>query len=135
MPMSRLAILLGLLCLTFPTSSSWAQVAPSAAHPEKIIIDTDVGDDIDDAFALALAMRSPELEIMGVTTGFGDTETRAKLVDRLLGEAGRQDIPVAAGVPTQNKNPLSQRRYAEGGHFAKSSHPAEIGRASCRERV
>ncbi len=98
----------------------------TAAHPEKIIIDTDIGDDIDDAFALALAMRSPELEIMGVTTGFGDTETRAKLVDRFLGEAGRQDIPVAAGVPTQNKNPLSQRRYAEGGHFAKSSHPAAI---------
>jgi len=101
-------------------------VTATAAHPEKIIIDTDIGDDIDDAFALALAMRSPELEIMGVTTGFGDTETRAKLVDRFLGEAGRQDIPVAAGVPTQNKNPLSQRRYAEGGHFAKSSHPAAV---------
>ena len=126
MPISRSAILIGLLCLTFHPLSIRAQVTATAAHPEKIIIDTDIGDDIDDAFALALAMRSPELEIMGVTTGFGDTETRAKLVDRFLGEAGRQDIPVAAGVPTQNKNPLSQRRYAEGGHFAKSSHPAAI---------
>jgi inosine-uridine nucleoside N-ribohydrolase len=101
-------------------------VAPSAAHPEKIIIDTDIGDDIDDAFALALALRSPELEVLGVTTGFGDTETRAKLADRFLSEAGRQDIPVAAGTPTPNKNPLNQRRYAEGGHFAKSSHPAAV---------
>jgi len=126
LPISRSAILIGLLCLTFHPLSIRAQVTATAAHPEKIIIDTDIGDDIDDAFALALAMRSPELEIMGVTTGFGDTETRAKLVDRFLGEAGRQDIPVAAGVPTQNKNPLSQRRYAEGGHFAKSSHPAAI---------
>ncbi len=126
MPISRSAILIGLLCLTFHPLSIRAQVTATAAHPEKIIIDTDIGDDIDDAFALALAMRSPELEIMGVTTGFGDTETRAKLVDRFLGEAGRQDIPVAAGVPTQNKNPLSQRRYAEGGHFAKSSHPAAV---------
>ena len=126
MPISRSATLIGLLCLTLHPLSIRAQVTATAAHPEKIIIDTDIGDDIDDAFALALAMRSPELEIMGVTTGFGDTETRAKLVDRFLGEAGRQDIPVAAGVPTQNKNPLSQRRYAEGGHFAKSSHPAAV---------
>ncbi len=126
MPISRLAILLGLLCLTFHSSSGCAQAALGAAHPEKIIIDTDIGDDIDDAFALALALRSPELEILGVTTGFGDTETRAKLADRFLGEAGRQDIPVAAGVPTQTKNPLNQRRYAEGGHFAKPSHPAAV---------
>jgi len=90
---------------------------------EKIIIDTDIGDDIDDAFAVALALRSPELQILGVSTTFGDTELRAKLADRLLGEAGRQDIPVAAGTPTSFKSDFSQRHYAEGGHFAKSSHP------------
>ncbi|MGC2326107.1 MAG: nucleoside hydrolase, partial [Candidatus Sulfotelmatobacter sp.] len=50
---------------------------------DKIIIDTDIGDDVDDAFAIALALRSPELEILGITTTFGDTETRAKLVDRM----------------------------------------------------
>jgi len=93
---------------------------------EKVIIDTDIGDDVDDAFALALALRSPELEILGVTTTFGDTETRARIVDRLLGEAGRPDIPVAAGVPTVNKNALTQRRYAMGGHAAKASHPPAV---------
>ena len=36
----------------------------------KIILDTDIGDDIDDAFALALALKSPEIEILGVTTVF-----------------------------------------------------------------
>src|SRR4051794_40306785 len=40
--------------------------------PEKIIIDTDIGDDVDDAFAVALALRSPELQILGITTTFGD---------------------------------------------------------------
>ena len=49
-----------------------------ALSPEKIIIDTDIGDDVDDPFALALAVRSPELQILGVMTTFGDTETRAK---------------------------------------------------------
>ena len=55
--------------------------SPRASAPEQIIIDTDIGDDVDDAFAVALALRSPELQILGITTGFGDTETRAKLVD------------------------------------------------------
>jgi purine nucleosidase len=98
----------------------WAQ-NPSSASREKIIIDTDIGDDIDDAFALALAVKSPELEILGVTTTFGDTETRAKIADRFLAEVGRPDIPVLAGKSTQTNNPMSQRRYAEG-HFVKSSH-------------
>ncbi len=98
-----------------------AQLVPGPPA-EKVIIDTDIGDDVDDAFALALAVKSPELEILGVTTTFGDTETRAKLADRFLGEAGGQEIPVSAGKPTATKNPMSQRRYAEGGHFAKASH-------------
>jgi inosine-uridine nucleoside N-ribohydrolase len=89
--------------------------------PEKIIIDTDIGDDVDDAFALALAVRSPELQILGVLTTFGDTETRAKVTDRFLREVGRAEIPVLAGKPTTSKMPMSQRRYAEN-HFAKSSH-------------
>ena len=101
---------------------SSAQNAPQ----QKIIIDTDIGDDIDDAFAVALALRSPELQILGISTAFGDVETRAKLVDRLLGEAGRQDIPVAIGVHTDSKTSFGQRPYAEGGHFVRASHPAAV---------
>jgi inosine-uridine nucleoside N-ribohydrolase len=102
--------------------------AAQLAHeqpPEKIIIDTDIGDDIDDAFAVALAVRSPEFNILGITTAYGDTEVRARILDRMLAEAGRQDIPVAIGVPTAVMYPtstLSQRRYGEGGHFARTAH-------------
>jgi len=61
-----------------------ASVPPAAAR-EKVIIDTDIGDDIDDAFAIALALKSPELEILGISTTFGDTEARAKIVyERLI---------------------------------------------------
>jgi purine nucleosidase len=102
------------------------QTSPTPALPEKVIIDTDIGDDIDDAFALALALRSPELQIIGVTTTFGDTETRAKLLDRFLAEVGRPEIPVAAGTPSLPKGTFTQRRYAEGGHNAKSSHPDAV---------
>lgn len=98
------------------------QALPESPSAEKVIIDTDIGDDIDDAFALALALHSPELKILGVTTTFGDTELRAKLADRLLGEAGRPEIPVAAGIHGETGHPMSQRRYAEGGRFAKPAH-------------
>jgi inosine-uridine nucleoside N-ribohydrolase len=100
------------------------QSTPSST--EKVIIDTDIGDDIDDAFAVALALRSPELQILGITTTFGDTETRAKLLDRFLAEIGRPDIPIAAGVPTPPKGTFTQRRYAEAGHFAERSHPDAV---------
>src|SRR5467141_1125267 len=106
--------------------SSPTPAVPEKAIPEKVIIDTDIGDDIDDAFAVALALRSPELQILGITTTFGDTETRAKLLDRFLAEVGRPDIPVAVGVATPPKGTFTQRRYAESGHFAKPSHPDAV---------
>jgi len=106
--------------------SSPTPAVPEKAIPEKVIIDTDIGDDIDDAFAVALALRSPELQILGITTTFGDTETRAKLLDRFLAEAGRPEIPVAAGVPTPPKGTFTQRRYAENNRLAKPAHPDAV---------
>ena len=63
----------------------------------KIIIDTDIGDDIDDAFALQLALNTPELEILGVTTAFRNAYKRGKIVAALLAANKRRDIPVYAG--------------------------------------
>ncbi len=88
------------------------QAAPANAAPQLAIIDTDIGDDIDDAFAVALALRSPELHILGITTAYGDTELRAQLLDRYLGAIGRADIPVAAGVATPHNNVFTQAAYA-----------------------
>ena len=122
----RLSILTTLFTMVVvPSAHAQTQnPARSAGMAEKVIIDTDIGDDIDDAFAIALALKSPELEILGISTTFGDTEARAKIVDRLLGEAGRIDIPVLAGTPTHTTNVMNQRRYGEGGHFARASHPS-----------
>jgi purine nucleosidase len=85
------------LALSVPMPHLTAQ-AP-AASPQLVILDSDIGDDIDDAFALALILRSPELHLLGIQTAFGDTELRARLVDRYLSAVGRKDIPVLAGVP------------------------------------
>ena len=52
--------------------------------PELVILDTDIGDDIDDAFALGLALKSSEVHLLGITTAYGNTDLRANLVDRYL---------------------------------------------------
>jgi purine nucleosidase/pyrimidine-specific ribonucleoside hydrolase len=62
-----------------------------------IFLDTDIGDDIDDAYALALILASPELELRGISTVFGNTVARARQARTLLKLAGRPEIPVAAG--------------------------------------
>jgi purine nucleosidase len=65
--------------------------------PIPIVIDTDIGADPDDALALTLALASPEVDLRGVTIVSGDVEWRGRIATRLLGMAGRPDIPVFLG--------------------------------------
>jgi purine nucleosidase len=87
----------------------------AAAERQKVILDTDIGDDIDDAYALTLALHSPEFEILGVTTAWGDTALRARLAARLLMSDSANKIPVLPGVPTHSKSNFSQRAWAVAG--------------------
>jgi inosine-uridine nucleoside N-ribohydrolase len=99
---------------------------PQMTTPQLTILDTDIGDDIDDAFALALVLRSPELQLLGITTEFGDTELRARLLDRYLAAVGRADIPVAAGVATAHSNVFTQAAYARQAPDSKQKHPNAV---------
>ncbi|MCD6563785.1 MAG: nucleoside hydrolase [Thermoproteales archaeon] len=76
--------------------------------PLKVIIDTDIGDDIDDALALALAVNSPEIELLGVTTVYGKVDIRAKLAAKILKEYKLSYIPIAKGFskPLINPEPI-----------------------------
>jgi inosine-uridine nucleoside N-ribohydrolase len=93
-----------------------SRIAERPAGPEtfRVIIDTDPG--VDDAFALLLAMRSPELKIEGITAVAGNAPLELTLPNalRMVEIAGRTDIPVAAGA----KGPLARRlvtaAYAHG---------------------
>jgi purine nucleosidase len=82
--------------------------------PHRIILDTDVGTDVDDALALAFALRHPEIDLAAVTTVSGDTRLRGQIAARLLALAGRSDVEVAAGV----REPLLQRGSAAGMFWA-----------------
>ena len=65
---------------------------------QKIILDTDIGDDIDDALALAFAIMSGKIDILGVTTVFRNAEQRAELGCCVLDALGRTDIPIYSGI-------------------------------------
>jgi inosine-uridine nucleoside N-ribohydrolase len=136
--MKKLSIGLALCALLWACSTSRAAAVQPTNAPQLVILDTDIGDDIDDAFALALALRSPELHILGITTAYGDTELRARLVDRYLSAVGRSDIPVSAGVPTAHSNVFTQatfarrqpdKKYPDGVDFLLNqirAHPGQI---------
>ena len=70
---------------------------------KKIIIDTDNGDDIDDLFALYLALSRDDIEIVGITTTYVNTNLRARQIKKVLNLAGKTEIPVYAGIGTPIK--------------------------------
>jgi purine nucleosidase len=78
-----------------------------------LILDTDIGTDVDDALALAFAVRHPEINLRAVTTVSGDTLLRARIAKMLLLLAGRDDVEVAAGERGAVSQPM---RQPEAGH-------------------
>lgn len=63
-----------------------------------IVLDTDIGDNIDDALALLFALKCRELDLRAVTVAYGDVESRARLASKLITATGLK-IPVALGSP------------------------------------
>ncbi|WP_442782641.1 nucleoside hydrolase [Collimonas fungivorans] len=107
--------------------SLWLLSAPQpayAAQAEQVIVDTDIGDDIDDAFALGLLLNSPGFEILGFTSAWGDTGLRMQLLQRLLRETGHGGIPIARGIATTSMTPFTQARWAQRGSLPESAPPA-----------
>ena len=95
----KLFALTALLTLT-------AAVLP-AQTKTRILLDTDPGTDIDDAWALAFVALNPNFDTVAVTVTDADTPARAKVACKLLYRAGRTDIPVAIG----RKTPTPNNRY------------------------
>lgn len=86
----------------------------------KILIDTDIGGDVDDALALALALNDSRVEIVGITNVYLANAWRAGVTKELLRVYGREDIPVCAGAEKpligwwdENRIPNSSPDYGE----------------------
>lgn len=90
-----------------------------------VILDTDIGGDIDDTWALAMLLRCPELDVRLVVSDTGNTEYRAAIIARLLEAAGRTDVPVGIGIKqTDERGP--QSRWVDG--YKLDSYPGTLHR-------
>lgn len=111
-----------------------------AEWKKKILIDTDLGDDVDDAAALIMALNSPELDIVGITTVYQDTAARAEMVLELCGMYGRQDIPVCPGFglpliqrPSMDAKPVQYAVLSQKRPVARECDGAEFILRAVRE--
>ncbi len=82
-------------------ASPWLAAGEKAGDPRAgaipVIFDTDIGDDIDDTWALTMLLKSPQFDVKLVTTSCGKAEYRAKIIAELLTVARRTDIPIGLG--------------------------------------
>ncbi len=94
-------------------------------QPIPIILDTDIGTDIDDAWALALLLRSPEVELRLIVTSGGNPLYRAGIIAGMLLAAGRTDIPIGLGRGSQGPSAVeSVPEFA--GAVALEHYPGRI---------
>ena len=108
--------------------------------PKRIILDTDIGTDVDDCLALALILNSPELDLVAVTTVYGDTVLRARMVLKLLALRGVGGIPVAAGAekPLLGSRPVYWAGYEGRGLLGPEDaalHPVDEGAVALMART
>ncbi len=104
-----------------PDSRRLAHAGASGCAADKvpILLDTDIGSDVDDAFALGLALASDEVDLVGVTTVGASAEDRAWMVCRFLTAVGRRQVPVAWGRDPQPASAIE-------GQIQYRRHPAVI---------
>lgn len=111
----------------------------SEKNPQSIWLDTDIGDDTDDLFALALILASPELKLAGISTVFGRTDERVRLARTFLAINGREtDVPVHTGcgghIPCTMHTWMSPQPFWPNGP-AQGAPIAQIGCAWPEERL
>ncbi|MFX1572199.1 MAG: nucleoside hydrolase [Promethearchaeota archaeon] len=88
-----------------------------------VILDTDIGFDIDDTWALGLLLKCPELDVKLITTVSHDTHIKARIVAKFLECANRTDIPIGIG-PQKNSNKGSLYNWVK--NYDLSNYPGII---------
>jgi inosine-uridine nucleoside N-ribohydrolase len=114
--LARFLTLALVLALASAASGASARAVP-------VVVATDIGDDIDDTWALVLALKSPELDVKLVLTDYGDTARRVPIVARLLQVAGRTEIPIGIGV-RQEGGPTGQDEWVKG--YDLAAYPGRV---------
>ena len=89
-----------------------------------VILDTDIGGDIDDTWALGLLLKSPELDLKLVVGDAGQAPYRARLLARLLERSGRSDVPVGVGLDIEPRGEGRQAAWV--GAYELKNYPGKV---------
>src|SRR5580700_10013580 len=81
--------------------------------PIPVILATDIGDDIDDTWALGFLLKCPELDLKLVVTEYGKSEYRAKLLGKFLEKTGHASIPIAVGPDAEPRGDGAQAEWVK----------------------
>jgi inosine-uridine nucleoside N-ribohydrolase len=120
-----LRLWLPLTCLLVGTAlAAPGQEAKPALPPLPVILDTDIGDDIDDTWALGFLLKSPELDLKLVVGDYGKADYRARLLAKFLQTAGRTDVAVGVGLDIQPKGEGGQAEWIKG--YTLKSYPGKV---------
>jgi inosine-uridine nucleoside N-ribohydrolase len=117
-----LAVLAGIVMAT-STCLMASDLAVPPRQRTAIIFDTDICDDIDDTWALALILQSPEFDVKLITTAVGNTPSKAKTVAKFLETVGRTEIPVGIGIKQRDG---AHRQDAWARDYKLSSYPGTV---------
>jgi inosine-uridine nucleoside N-ribohydrolase len=120
-----------LVCVLLAGAAAASATPPSSA-PIPVILDTDIGNDIDDTWALVMLLKSPNLDVRLITTDYGDTVYRAKIVARFLELASRTDIPIGIGVQ-ENEEEGGQAEWVRDYDLAR--YPGVVHRDGVRALI
>ena len=125
--MKVLASILLLFTISACSQQPAPGIPPAADEPYAdripVILDTDIGNDIDDTWALALLLNMPELDVKMVVTDYGDTRARAAIVAKFLEASARSDIPVGIGKFT-GPSTLPQTEWAK--DYSIADYPGTV---------
>lgn len=101
---------------------------PVVATKIPVLLDTDIGSNIDDALCLAYLLKQPACELVGITTITGEPEKRAMLADAICRAAGRRDVPIYPGAAMPLLGPQRQPTAPQASVLARWPHRDEFPR-------
>ncbi|MFO1511375.1 MAG: nucleoside hydrolase [Verrucomicrobiota bacterium] len=113
---------LGFTLTALPANA--AETPPAKPAPIPVILDTDIGDDIDDTWALALLLKSPELDLKLAVGDYGEAQYRARLLAKFLERAGRSDVPVGLGLDIAPRGDGRQAAWVK--DYDLKSYPGKV---------
>jgi len=102
---------------------SLVALAVASLTPIPVILDTDIGDDIDDTWALCMMLGDPRFDVKLVVTAADNTEVKTRLLAKIMEAVGRTDVPIGQGKKTSDQA-IHQQEWL--GDYTIEKYPGKV---------